>query len=127
MRTVEQRARYAARQRQRRAENPEHIRAIGRRAQTKRKTEQPAAVRSYNKQYGRKRRGLPAPTRPEPKRCELCNGLPNGQAPGLRLDHDHVTGAFRGWLCDKCNRGLGLLGDTVYDLLSAVDYLVNAL
>jgi hypothetical protein len=66
--------------------------------------------------------GLPMPTRPRPKTCECC-----GQ-PALRTlcnDHDYATGAFRGWLCGNCNRGLGLLGDNVTGLMKAMSYLTR--
>lgn len=73
----------------------------------------------------RRRRGLPEPTRPEPKRCELCGRLPNlGKT--LGLDHDHHTGSFRGWICAACNLGLGMLGDTLKTLKKAVRYLERA-
>jgi hypothetical protein len=39
------------------------------------------------------------------------------------VDHDHKTGIVRGILCDRCNRGLGLLGDSVEILRSALEYL----
>ena len=39
------------------------------------------------------------------------------------LDHDHSTGTFRGWLCVKCNTGLGLLQDSPSILRSAATYL----
>lgn len=39
------------------------------------------------------------------------------------LDHDHETNKFRGWLCHKCNRALGVFNDDYKILLKAVDYL----
>jgi hypothetical protein len=52
------------------------------------------------------------PTRPMPELCELCGGKPNGYRNRvLFLDHDHLTGAFRGWLCNNCNMAIGLLKD----------------
>src|ERR1700722_2852769 len=68
--------------------------------------------------------GYPTPTRPLSKICECC-----GRAPGKRalgLDHDHDTGQFRGWLCDNCNRGIGMLGDTLLGAQHAVEYLTRA-
>jgi len=70
---------------------------------------------------GRKRRGLPEATRPKPPTCESCGQPP--QAKGLALDHDHETGAFRGWLCGPCNTAIGALGDSEVGLQRAMDYL----
>lgn len=67
-----------------------------------------------------KRYNMPEPTRPEPTNCELCNRT---QKNHLHLDHDHQDGHFRGWLCNKCNLGLGALGDTLTTLRRAVAYL----
>lgn len=39
------------------------------------------------------------------------------------IDHDHVTGEFRGLLCRECNLLLGYAVDDVERLLSAVVYL----
>lgn len=60
------------------------------------------------------------PTRPEPTHCEICRRT---SKKALCLDHCHVTGLFRGWLCDLCNRGLGMLGDDLEGLKRAVTYL----
>jgi hypothetical protein len=50
--------------------------------------------------------------------CQLC-----GRETALNYDHDHNTGAFRGWLCVTCNSGLGKLGDDVAGLKRAIKYL----
>ena len=54
--------------------------------------------------------------------CAICRGRPE-RAASLHLDHCHDTGAIRGILCGRCNQGLGLFGDDVALLDSAVRYL----
>lgn len=66
----------------------------------------------------RKLNGIPTAPYSAPQWCELCK-LPKK----LVIDHDHITGAFRGWLCSSCNRGLGLLGDTPARVSAALGYL----
>lgn len=66
-------------------------------------------------------RGYPVPTRPRPDFCECCGRAPEGR--GLALDHCHITGIFRGWLCATCNMGIGALGDTLEAVTAAVGYL----
>ena len=39
------------------------------------------------------------------------------------LDHDHNTEKFRGWLCNKCNAGLGYFSDNINYIKRAVQYL----
>ena len=60
-------------------------------------------------------------------KCAICGGegfeLVVGQRLKLVIDHCHTTGAVRGLLCHNCNRGLGLLQDSVTNLQSAVRYL----
>lgn len=41
----------------------------------------------------------------------------------LLFDHDHETLRHRGWLCDNCNRALGMLGDTIEALERMIRYL----
>jgi hypothetical protein len=42
------------------------------------------------------------------------------------VDHCHETGRVRGLLCTRCNRALGLLGDSRELFLRAVEYLHQA-
>ena len=41
------------------------------------------------------------------------------------LDHCHDTNTFRGWLCHKCNTGLGGFNDSLTITQNAVIYLVK--
>jgi hypothetical protein len=42
----------------------------------------------------------------------------------LQMDHDHVTGAFRAWVCAPCNNGAGIMDD-VEGLQARVDLLTG--
>lgn len=64
------------------------------------------------------RYGYPKPTRVMPEQCECCS-----RVAVLCLDHCHKTGKFRGWICGSCNRGAGLLGDTLAGARNLVRYL----
>jgi len=57
-------------------------------------------------------------------RCHVC-GISEEENGGKRLcmDHCHRTGEFRGWLCGKCNRSLGALGDSIERILELALYL----
>lgn len=52
--------------------------------------------------------------------CAICGGTKR-----LCIDHDHDTGALRGVICDRCNKGLGFLKTTAM-LESAIRYLKAA-
>jgi hypothetical protein len=58
------------------------------------------------------------PPQPTDGCCQKCRAHTS-----LVPDHDHKTGAFRGWLCLQCNMGIGQLGDTREGLMTAVAYL----
>lgn len=56
-------------------------------------------------------------------RCpEVCEIIGCGRR-ATCLDHDHLTGKIRGWLCQPCNTALGKFGDNVEGLLNAIAYL----
>ena len=39
------------------------------------------------------------------------------------LDHDHITGKFRGYICDRCNTSLGAIEDNLENIGRMVTYL----
>lgn len=53
-------------------------------------------------------------------RCYICS------EPGRDVDHDHVTGKVRGFLCNPCNRMLGSAYDDPGILRSGATYLEEA-
>ena len=54
--------------------------------------------------------------------CAICEKQDtNGKR--LAVDHDHKTGKIRGLLCDRCNRGIGLMQESISSLHNAVRYL----
>ena len=61
--------------------------------------------------------------------CAICRrDEPNehgrtGKKFRLSVDHCHATGRVRGLLCQKCNRAIGLMDDSVDLLKRAIDYL----
>lgn len=55
----------------------------------------------------------------KPEVCEVCG---NAEA-RIVFDHDHITGKFRGWICDNCNVVLGHSKDNVEVLYKLINYL----
>jgi len=54
--------------------------------------------------------------------CAICK-KPCDTNDVLSVDHCHETGKIRGLLCNKCNIGIGMLGDSVAGVQAALDYL----
>lgn len=77
------------------------------------------AATSAKRKYRRKKRGGKNATG-ESKNgpCEVCNVVCD-----LVWDHCHKSGEFRGWLCNRCNSGLGHFRDSELLLASAIKYL----
>lgn len=118
--------RIRARERKRYADNLEKHRAKNRRTYQQIKARNPGWLRQRadsHKALRWKTKGYPTPTRPCPQLCECCGNPPGRKA--LALDHDHVTGKFRGWLCGACNPAIGSLGDNYDGVLRALDYLLR--
>ena len=60
---------------------------------------------------------------PVPENCQCC-GATLGDKP--HMDHDHETGEFRGWLCNKCNVGLGGMNDSISGLFKGLKYIIKS-
>ena len=59
---------------------------------------------------------------PEGTVCRICGKLPN-KGKSLVFDHHHELDVFRGYCCNRCNIGMGILGDTVTSLAGVVKYM----
>lgn len=57
-------------------------------------------------------------------KCACC-GEPFQKTP--HIDHCKESGDVRGFLCQKCNTGLGLLGDNLKGVRKAIKYLQSGL
>jgi hypothetical protein len=61
------------------------------------------------------------------KLCDVCRKPESSSCKNrLSIDHDHLTGKFRGFICDNHNRGIGMIGDTLEAAEQVVAYLKRA-
>lgn len=106
-----------------RAKNIERIRARDAENQQKyRQTEKYKAAQALRNRASKARQKEERERiagRPCPEVCELC-GENNRW---ICFDHCHIEGRFRGWICDRCNKVLGLVQDNVGLLTAMVAYL----
>lgn len=56
-------------------------------------------------------------------KCAICKIHRKKIDKRFSLDHNHKNNKIRGLLCNNCNRGIGLLGDSIKILKSAIQYL----
>lgn len=64
------------------------------------------------------------------QRCEICKEREtmkhgSGKVKNLALDHCHASGKLRGYLCHRCNMGIGLFRDRPDLLRAAAKYLTR--
>lgn len=68
-----------------------------------------------------KRLGIPFKA-PEGTVCRLCS-KPGTESNSLVFDHHHELDVFRGYCCNRCNIGMGTLGDNVTSITRVLKYM----
>lgn len=70
----------------------------------------------------------PRPKIGEPFTCPICNKtFTREHNNDVVLDHSHIDGSVRGWLCSSCNTSLGKFGDDVAVLERAIKWIQRIL
>jgi Zn finger protein HypA/HybF involved in hydrogenase expression len=79
--------------------------------------------------YGLELEQYKAMLKEQKHRCAICNKKETQihhsteKVTQLSVDHDHKTGAVRGLLCARCNKGLGHFNDEPALIATALEYL----
>jgi len=115
----------------RRVENPEKYRKIEKNTYEKGWTNQRLMARKKDafSKYGLTFEDFLGLLKSQDGKCSVCGSsiyvIPSerGKQDGAVIDHDHSTGKIRGLLCNRCNRGIGFLGDGIEGLENALKYL----
>jgi len=67
-----------------------------------------------------KKKAVKIANRKMPKNCECCGRL---SEKSLCADHKHGTTQFRGWICQPCNKGIGMtIDDPDIGFAKVIDY-----
>lgn len=60
--------------------------------------------------------------------CRVCeNTFTIQNTRDVNLDHDHKTGRIRGYICNRCNTGLGNFDDNIAILERAIEWIKGTL
>jgi hypothetical protein len=105
-----------------RSRNREKLRIKNR--EHKRRNKQVMQDRNRYWKYGITRQEFDALVAAAGYRCESCGGQPRPPH-GWCIDHCHDTGEVRGVLCNRCNTGIGMLGDCADGVARALAYLTR--
>lgn len=89
--------------------------------------------RAYKKPIPNKLRREYVAKHPKPKigdefYCRVCdNTITIQTARDVNLDHDHKIGRIRGYICNRCNTGLGNFDDNISRLRRAIEWIKGTL
>lgn len=59
-------------------------------------------------------------------KCHVCGVSEKKCNSKLAMDHCHLTGNFRGWLCRNCNAALGFMKDSPKTIIALAGYVEYA-
>jgi hypothetical protein len=104
-----------------RAANPEKARKISREYAAKRRELDPEGERiaMFAARYKLSREQAEEVLATKTEACAICHRTDRR----IDYDHCHITNRHRGWLCDRCNLGLGHFNESPALLKQAANYL----
>jgi len=58
-------------------------------------------------------------------KCSICGREREEGEKDFHIDHDHITGKYRGILCPQCNYALGNIQDSPLHAIALCEYLIE--
>ena len=58
-------------------------------------------------------------------KCKICGKERQEGEKDFHIDHDHITGEYRGVLCLQCNHALGNIQDSPLHAIALCEYLIE--